>query len=475
MSIFKKITAQIHKTNLDINNISSVKELIAYISIAKITSVAVFLAIVWVFSPIYVIVKGFFLENHGDVDPYINQLDLSISWYVLLQQIGFLGCFLIVLVFSKILLARPISKQHWSILFLNHSSELLLVCLFLWAIISTLFSENISLSLHGNIYRLDGLISYIAYAGVFFCGYLIHTRQTYTKVIKCFVWSSSLLALLMILDIEFINRLLTLHPNSAVFYNTNHFGYYLCMAIMSAAALYLIYTHSVIQQRQYLICFMILVAALVKNESFGPYLAVSSGILFLLIMTILYTKAHKKSVLVIIISFVLTSVVMNLFIGVIGSEIIKLLTGFRDIVQDAETAGDAGSNRWNLWVHGIQFIFEKPLLGYGPDNLGGRYLMEGIEIDRPHNEFIQIAASLGIPALLFYVTALLKHFSVVFFNRKSLTIAVISLNAIIVTYLVSSLFGNSMFYTSPFYFLILGITISNVKRWREKILKTEAM
>jgi hypothetical protein len=71
--------------------------------------------------------------------------------------------------------------------------------------------------------------------------------------------------------------------------------------------------------------------------------------------------------------------------------------------------------------------------------------------------------------------ALLKHFSVVFFNRKSLTIGIIGLNAIIVTYLVSSQFGNTMFYTSPFYFLLLGITIGSTKKWRKETLMSKAV
>lgn len=117
----------------------------------------------------------------------------------------------------------------------------------------------------------------------------------------------------------------------------------------------------------------------------------------------------------------------------------------------------------------IKFVVEKPMFGYGPENLGARYLAEGIAHDRPHNEFIQIAASLGIPALLFYILALLKNFSTLFINRKSLTITTITLNAIIVAYLVSSFFGNTMFYTSPFYFMLLGITMGNIVSWEKTI------
>ena len=83
-------------------------------------------------------------------------------------------------------------------------------------------------------------------------------------------------------------------------------------------------------------------------------------------------------------------------------------------------------------------------------------MQDGIQQDRPHNEFIQIAASLGIPALVFYVVALFKQFKLIINNIDKVDISVVSLNTIIFTYLVSSFFGNTMFYTSPFYFMILA-------------------
>lgn len=283
------------------------------------------------------------------------------------------------------------------------------------------------------------------------------------------MWTSSFLALLMLLDIEYINRLLTFHPNSAIFYNINHFAYYLCMAIMSAVAIYMMETDSEPQRKQYMLCFIVLVAALVKNKSFGPYFAVVAGLIFTLIVIRLYNRKHIKDIVKITIIFVITSFIMNLFYGVIGTEIIKLFSGINDIIQETETAAKAGSGRWGLWKHGLRFITENPIFGYGPENLGSRYLAEGISHDRPHNEFIQIAASLGVPALIFYLLALLKNFSTLFFNRKSLTITIICLNAIIVAYLVSSFFGNTMFYTSPFYFMLLGITMGNVVSWEKTI------
>lgn len=288
----------------------------------------------------------------------------------------------------------------------------MMLLLLIWAILSTIFSDNFRLSLSGSMYRRDGLISYIAYAGLFTCGYLLNEKYYFQKVLKWFVWTSSFLALLMLLNIDYINQLFTFHPNSAVFYNINHFAYYLCMAIMSAMAMYMIETNPESKRKQFVLCFIVLVAALVKNKSFGPYLAVAAGLIFTLISISLYNRKYIKDIAKISIIFVITSFIMNIFYGVIGAEIINLFSGINDIIQEAETAAKAGSGRWEIWTHGLKFVAEKPIFGYGPENLGARYLAEGIAHDRPHNEFIQIAASLGIPALLFYLLALLKNFQI---------------------------------------------------------------
>ena len=142
------------------------------------------------------------------------------------------------------------------------------------------------------------------------------------------------------------------------------------------------------------------------------------------------------------------------------AEIKNLLFGINSIINSDENAEFAGSGRWRLWVNGIKFVFEKPLFGYGPENLGYRYLMEDIKLDRPHNEIIQFAASLGVPAALFYIAALLIHFRNLFRYRKQASVLCIGLYSVVFTYFVSSMFGNTMFYTSPFYFMILGLSVA---------------
>ena len=133
------------------------------------------------------------------------------------------------------------------------------------------------------------------------------------------------------------------------------------------------------------------------------------------------------------------------------------------IKNKSDKAASAGSGRWILWVKAAEFTAEKPLFGYGPDNLGERYAEEGIKIDRPHNEFLQISASLGIPALIFYLSGLASLYINFIRNRKQSTPFIIGLICTVTAYLVSSMFGNTMYYTTPFFMAILGITAGQIK------------
>ena len=103
----------------------------------------------------------------------------------------------------------------------------------------------------------------------------------------------------------------------------------------------------------------------------------------------------------------------------------------------------------------------------GPENLESKYAAVGINQDRPHNLLIQLATTSGIPGLMLYTFAvgLIIYRSFKNLNIKD-NIHIISLFSVI-AYLISSMFGNSMYYTSPYYFILLGLLLN------ELILKSE--
>ena len=80
--------------------------------------------------------------------------------------------------------------------------------------------------------------------------------------------------------------------------------------------------------------------------------------------------------------------------------------------------------------------------------------------DRPHNIFIQLGANIGIMGIVLYVSFL----GIIFINLlkkiKYIDPIIMCFVFMSIGYIVSSMFGNSMFYTTPYYMVSLGVIMS---------------
>lgn len=463
MNILQSQSSKFNIIRNEIKNLKSFEDLINYIPNKSINRFAELMLILLIISPFFIIGIKAIVNITIDSPLFIDHYTY---WNILLQQIGLLGIFVGLIHFIKIVFVKP-GIQIPKILQNNLSALYLLLMLF-FSTLSAVFSDNHDISFWGTYFRKDGLLSYYAYAGIFICGYLIKDRSKMMKIIKLFIISSVILSLIMLINNNILNVTLGLYGRSSVFYNINHFGYYLTLSILSSVLLILIHNNGVKVQILHYGVFLLLVITLITNKSFGPFLAIFCTLLILLFLSYMGFCKRKNRVLIILTLFISTSVFMNLKTGFLLREVSQLNNGVENILFEDENAGSAGSGRWKLWVNGIRFVTEKPLFGYGPDNLGERYLLEDIRNDRPHNEIIQFAASLGIPAALSYILSIFFHVREYFICRKTLSPFEIGLFAIIMAYLISSMFGNTMFYTTPYFFMFLGLSLRNIRnRFRE--------
>lgn len=255
---------------------------------------------------------------------------------------------------------------------------------------------------------------------------------------------------------------------TSIFYNINHYGYYLVLAIICAMGLF-IYEKSRIKSAAWLIAALFNIWVLIDNNTFGCYIAVFAG---LIAFTYFFIAREKKKfnikTIIPIISFVLLSVCLSPFYN-IGKNFFSLnedISKFADEDQDTSTAG---SGRWTLWVQTVEHIKNKPVFGYGPEGLIGKFTAkvkdnsgaEQIQVsfqDRPHNEYLQHAAFMGLPALIFYLAALVMLFLNRIKNIKNIPAVVLIAGCAVTGYAVSAFFGNTMYYTAPFFFILLGMT-----------------
>ena len=224
----------------------------------------------------------------------------------------------------------------------------------------------------------------------------------------------------------------------------------------------------------YLISFAFISYMLIYNNTFGCYLAVAISLILYTIYVIIKKKNVVTTLCAILIFVILSCTVKENNINLAYYNIKGIVKDIKAIVtrvinikddDDDEIEKDfekAGTSRVKLWKYGLQFFAENPILGYGPDNLDAKYDSVGIiDQDRPHNLLIQLATTSGLPGLILYVTAvgIIIIKGIKEFLKKDEKGQIFLL--VVITYLISAMFGNSMYYTTPYFFIFLGFLMNS--------------
>lgn len=356
--------------------------------------------------------------------------------------------------------------------FQGHKWDIALGLMLLWSCISAMLSENRSYALTGAPFRHDGLDSYFIYAGMYVCAKAVKSEKKRIWMLRAMMITISLLSLVTVLQENdaLIEEWGNVGDNIAtfcsyaasVYLNTNHFGYMLTIGLMAMAGLTFI-EKKIVAKVVALVLFAFNLWSLIVNNTFGAYLGVLFGIVFLSIIMLVRNKKYYKDVIVVILVFVSVSLVMDRNNGIVTD---NFSTTYKDS-QNISTDNGAGSGRIGLWKETIECIEERPVFGFGPEGLHDRLLDAGFGNDRPHNEYLQHAAFLGIPGLLFYLTALISLLIFCIKNIKKIPLIFIVVGGIVFGYCVSAFFGNTLYYTTPYYFMFLGL-ISSCNEINEK-------
>ena len=353
----------------------------------------------------------------------------------------------------------------------NNILPLCLVLLLLWSLISAFLSKNLSTSFFGSPFRKEGFFAYLAYAGLFCMTAFIKNEKSVRSVLFCHTSAASLVSLLSLCGL--------LEKDIGVFNNQNHYGYYLCMMLPLALGLFI--SSDKKYGFIYLIEAMLLTSGLIFCGSMGPFLAVVISVVCFTVFTAILHKKRLWRLLLGVALCALSGIVSAIGSWDIGADMAKMASDIGvaaakiggDTTQETEEAfNKIGSSRGVLWRYAWQFACERPIFGYGPDCFFDLYYLKtGVLNQRPHNEFLQIAASLGFPALGFYLAGLGSLF-VRFIKRfKALSPLQLTLFVCVLSYLISSFFGNTMYYTSPYFFMLLGFCFNLSKNENDKIIK----
>lgn len=394
-----------------------------------------------------------------------NLIDID-KWYlILMRTIGIVGITL-----SGFSIYDKIRKSENKKETLKELIPIFIFIIYMiWTLISCYQSNFRKRAFYGTSYRKEGYLMYINYAGYFLCSFLLKDKNYRKVLLNTFLIVS--IFLIFISRITLGGKLL---PNyfmnneieDSVFHQFNHYGYYLTMSLICSFGLFAREKNKILKM-VYLIAYTLIGHATIYNNTFGCYLATC---IFLVLYAIyaLIKRTDRKVIFTAIAIFTILSCITfengkNLAYNNLKEfafDVKAIITKIMNLdVEDEEidkNFEDAGTDRMQLWIHGIKYILDKPIIGYGPDTLRHQYLMSGIDQDRPHNLIIYLACVSGIPGMLIYMTAVgiivIKGIRKLLSANKDGMIYLI----IVITYLISSMFGNSMYYTSPYFFIFLG-------------------
>lgn len=386
--------------------------------------------------------------------------------YYFIQLVGIVGIYLLVFNIYKDFKKREDKKGY-----LKEILPIFILGLYMiWTLISSVFSPNINKAFYGTEYRKEGYITYLCYAGFFSCAFLLNSQKIKKILLNIFI----IISMLNIAFIELANHsyfleiFLANDISTAVFKNSNHYGYYLLLVTSCSTLLFITEKKKIIKSL-YALAYIYLLYYFILNNTFGCYLAMFATLISFFVYCI-YKKKKIYSILISIIIFIVLSccvtsdgknIVINNILG-LNKDINKIESGLLENEKDWEKAG---SGRMKLWKYGIEFFLQNPVLGYGPENLKAKYAEVNIIQDRPHNLIIQLATTSGFPGLILYIIAIgliikrgVKNIDLEN-NIHTTTLFTV------IAYLLSAMFGNSMYYTSPYFFILLGFLMyENIKK-----------
>lgn len=361
--------------------------------------------------------------------------------------------------------------------FFSHPWHFFLGGMGVWSILSFLFEAEDKLrALKGGANLKEGLSAYCFYAMLYVMAVLL-TEEKKRKTVQLTMIFGSLIPALCMWLMEFgfarydrgkVGVWVTVVTNgrASIFINSNYYGYYLTVILVLAAAFFINEKRKSLQVAVLLV-YICNAITLMVNDTLGAYVAV---LFSLVLMTVLYSVRDRFRFRYLIPLVLFGVITLWINFGVLWEEVgiasgnatrnyNSLRSDIGNLIEGNEAAAHAGSGRWVLWQTAWNLMLEKPLFGCGPEQMVV-YMEERVSIPYawPHNEYLQHAAALGIPAGLMYLAAL---FTMAFTQIKRVKIlheTTLMAGCMVVGYAISAFFGGTTYVTTPYMFLALGLT-----------------
>jgi len=374
------------------------------------------------------------------------------------------------------------------ILFPKSIAFILITFMFLWIFVGSFFSQNMSATWLG---RVDGVhkecsvFQYIFYYLVAVCAINLD-KKNIKHLFYCFLIVINTIIIIQIFK----------HDYGFGFINRNHTGYYLSISVCVTIGM-LMKAKLLKEIIPLSISLVLHFTSFVLNNSFGPILGLLVYLVLLFIYSLIHNRQQIKKVCAIILSCVLIFSFFDFVPKVkeLKSEPAPVITQLVDvslvalnkvnIISDEKfneimgerggmTPGADGYERFDMWGKSLNNMLEHPVFGVGVgawNSVNSEFIYRA-----PHNEFLELGAIAGIPALLTYLALILFLFISFRKKHKKLNELSFTIFGAIIAYLVQSVFGNILPFTAPLFYVMIGLAIKFVsEKETQNILNDQSL
>ena len=344
--------------------------------------------------------------------------------------------------------------------------------------ISTSMSVNIRKSIIGEKNRYEGLLMFITYACIYLCAKNYFKYEKIEIFLNIMFYVSMAIGILGIaqnyIDYPKLYPIFNKEINAicSTFGNANFFGSYMSIILPIAISIFIFKGN-----KKSFILSLVMFFNMISSGNRSTWVAFTVvAIIGAIYLIKNRKKEYFKRIAILLVCFILIFVYLiegfDFLLGNVRTETIvkeKIMAIKKDIKKASKDGitPQMGSHRIAIWRLMIELIKKVPVFGCGVDCIApGLYQYcpkeradfiynVGVSVDKAHNEYLQIAATIGIPALVIYLIfigiILLPKTKYMLKNKVSFIMCVT-----IISYLVQAFFNISTIGVAPIFWMILG-------------------
>jgi len=380
-----------------------------------------------------------------------------------LPKMVFIRSVLMVIIF--IWLYRSVQKGfYW-----RHTKLDLPVAAFMAAaILATIFSTDIRLSLFGHYKRYEDIITLLTYSLLFFSStQTLKSKKQQDLVINSLLFSAAMVSLYALA--QYFGYNLWRHSGdfnraSSTLGNPVFLGSYLVLLFPLSWSRFF---HSSGGKSQWLnlLPLLVMAAAILVTFSRSAWMATIIAAIYFIMVTAKILWRRRLRVVILII----TIAALGAFIGFTQVPSRNYSIGERALSSFDVSQGTV-KTRLILWKTTLALIVKRPLTGYGPDSLSQQYpkylpieyraIERAARIDKAHNDILQVAATTGLLGVATYLMVIFVFMYMALGNVGLKTTEDIDRAALVsglIGYLVTIQFSFSQLEVSTLFWLLLAV------------------